>query len=153
MIALRVVRGVTSHFVGRWPEWIFSLILFALGVQLLGPANTFASAAGFRVMASFASENAWGMALCLVSGARLIALGLNGTFTFFARLSPIIRCVLGVASGFVWFSIALGIYLSNPDGWGHITYSGLLIGDIINAILAGGDAGASERRYRNGCTR
>lgn len=153
MIALRVVRGVTKHFVGRWPEWVLSSILFGLGCKLLGPADTFTSSPGFAVMASFANENSWGTALCLIAGARLIALGLNGTFPFFARLSPIVRCGLGVLSGFAWFAIALGIYLSNPDGWGYITYTGLLIGDIINAILAGGDAGASERRYRNGCTR
>jgi hypothetical protein len=150
MIALRIVRGVTAHFVGRWPEWLLSGILFALGAKLLTVGETFASGPGFRVMAQFATEDHWGYALCAVAGARLIALTVNGTFARFARLSPYVRCVLGAISGFAWFSIGLGIYLANPEGWGYLTYSGLLAGDMMNSILAGGDAGVSERKYRNG---
>jgi hypothetical protein len=150
MIALRLVRGVTGHFVGRWPEWILSAILFSLGCKLLGSGDTFASGSGFNVMAKVATEEHWGIFLCSVSGARLVALVINGTFAPFARLSPIVRSALGAMSGFAWFAIALGIYLANPEGWGYLTYSGLLVADMINAMLAGGDAGASERRFRHG---
>lgn len=153
MIALRVVRGVTKHFVARWTEWLLSSILFALGCKLLGASDTFASSPGFRTMEAIGNEDTWGFFLCGISGFRLIALGLNGTFDWFARWSPIARCGFAALSGFAWFSIAMGIFLSNPNGWGHLTYSGLLIADIINAMLAGGDAGASERRRRNGSSR
>jgi hypothetical protein len=149
MIALRLVHGVTTHFVGRWPEWILSCILLAIGLQLLGPGHTFDSAMGYRVMASFATEDHWGYFLCAVAGSRLIALTINGTFKPFARLSPIVRCVLGVVSGFAWFTLAMGLYLANPVGIPAPICAGLLVADMINAILAGGDAGSSERKYRN----
>jgi hypothetical protein len=114
MIALRLVRGVTGHFVGRWPEWILSAILFSLGCKLLGSGDTFASGSGFNVMAKVATEEHWGIFLCSVSGARLVALVINGTFAPFARLSPIVRSALGAMSGFAWFAIALG----QPGGLG-----------------------------------
>lgn len=150
MIALRVVRGVTDHFVGRWSEWLFSFILMSLGVKLLGSSETFASSPGFAMMAKIAREDTWGWALTSIGGFRLLTLLINGTFRSFARWSPIARSGLAFVSCFAWFSIAMGIFLSNPDGWGYLTYTGLLVGDLINSILAGGDAGASERRYRNG---
>lgn len=152
MIALRIVRGVTTHFVGRWPEWVLSGILFAIGLQLLRPGETFDTSPGYYVMAAFATEDHWGYFLCLVAGARLTALTVNGTFKPFARLSPFVRCFLGVVSGFAWFTLALGLYLANPVGIPAPICAGLLVADMINAILAGGDAGVTERKYRNGRT-
>ncbi|MDB5596306.1 MAG: hypothetical protein JWM36_3267 [Hyphomicrobiales bacterium] len=149
MIVLRIVRGVTTHFVGRWPEWVLSGILFAIGMRLLGPGETFASAIGYRVMAAFATEEHWGYFLCTIAGARLIALTVNGTFKPFARISPVIRCLLGVLSGFAWFTLAMGLYLANPVGIPAPICAGMLVADMINAILAGGDAGVTERKYRN----
>lgn len=151
MIALRVVQGVTKHFVGRWPEWVLSIILFCLGAKMLSSIDVFGSSpAAFKVMADFASEEHWGFFLCTIAGLRLIALAINGTFKTFARMSPVIRCGLGFLSGLAWFSIALGLFLANPEGTGHVTYTGLLIADMMNAALAGGDAGAVERKHRNG---
>jgi hypothetical protein len=122
----------------------------ALGLRLLGPADTFGASPSFRVMASLASEDHWGYAMVSFASLRLSALIVNGTFAPFARVSPIVRTVFSVLSGFIWFVLALSFYVSSPAAWAYIFCVGLLIMDMVNAVLAGGDLGESERRARNG---
>lgn len=150
MVVLRIARGVTDHFVGRWPEWLLSCMLMALGAKLLLSQDTFSSSPSFMVMAQLADENTWGFGICAIATTRIVALTLNGTFKSFARYSPMARSAFGCLSAFAWFSIALGLILGNPEGTGWPTYTGLMFGDIINSILAAGDAGAAQRKHRGG---
>lgn len=152
MIALRVVKGMTSHFAGRWPEWVLAILLFAMGCKLLSPTEVFQSSPGFRSMTEFGTETQWGFFLVSIGGVRILALAINGTFSCLARWTPIARAAFALLSGFAWFSIAIGLYVSNPTSWAHLTYSALLVMDILNAIFASGDAGATERKYRNART-
>lgn len=153
MIAFRLYKGVAHHLVFRWPEWILSAMLCALGVRLLLNVEAFASSSGYRVMATIADEDTWAALCCVVAGLRLLALTVNGTFRPFARWSPIVRSGLGMLSAGVWFCIALSVYLANPGGFGWIAYGGLMFADMMNSMLAAGDAGEAERRHRNGRTR
>lgn len=150
MIAVRVARGVKNHFVGRNPEWLLAILCFGLGFRLLGAENTFDSSPSFAVMKSIASENHWGVGMVIIGGLRLIALTVNGTFKTFARFSPFVRTVMSMLTAFVWFAIGVGFYNANPAGWGWFTYFIVMAMDIISATLAGGDAGAVQRRLRNG---
>lgn len=153
MIAFRLYRGVAHHLVFRWPEWVLSGMLFALGVRMLTNVEAFSSSSGYRVMATIADEDTWGALCCVAAGMRLMALTVNGTFKPFARWSPMVRSALGMLSAGVWFCIALSVYLANPGGFGYIAYGGLMAADMMNSMLAAGDAGEAERRHRNGRSR
>ncbi len=149
MIALRVVAGVTNHFMMRLPEWACSIILLIFGLTSLQTGNTFDNAS-FSVMARYGSEDVWGRVLVAVASIRLTALILNGTFPWFVRWSVRIRAASATLCCFAWFSIALGLVLANPASTGAKTYGALLVVDMILAVFIAGQAGRADRSLWHG---
>ena len=149
MIAMRVVKGVTTHFVLRMHEWIFAGTIIFLGIQLLRPGDTFGSSAGYAVMANFAPEWVWGFGMVGIGLLRVFALIVNGSFDWSRRFSPHARAVCAALSAFAWFVLGLGIFLGNPLATGVPIDCGLMVSDIALAIIISGEAGAADQRYRN----
>jgi hypothetical protein len=154
VIVAKLVSGVTDHFITRLPEWIWSIILLNFGVTLLGSSDTFEGNVNFSVMERMAGENTWGWFLTVIGGLRLLSLVINGTFKPLCVWTPHARALGATFSCFAWFLIALGIFLANPAATGWKTYAGLLIGDMIVAVVVAGEAARALRagRLKNGCT-
>ena len=149
MIALRVVAGVTNHFMMRLPEWVNAVILTMFGLTLLQSGDTFNNPA-FAVMKHYASENVWGAVLTGLGAVRLTALVLNGTFKWFARWSVRIRAGTATLCCFAWFCISAGLFMADSGSTGAKTYAAHLIVDMILAIHLGGQAGKVDRGIWNG---
>ena len=149
MIAFRVVSGVTQHFIMRLPEWANSFVLLLYGQTLLQPGDAFDRQA-FSVMAHYASERSWGVALVGLGAVRLAALILNGTFARFAPWSVRIRALTATLCCFAWFCLSLSLYLGDPALPGWKTYAAHLAVDIIMAIYLGGQAGRVDRELWHG---
>lgn len=150
MIVLRIARGVTTHFVTRWGEWVKSAIMVAMGFQLQRPDELFATYPIYRVMAAVASENAWGSLLILIGGIRLMALAINGTFQAYrlSTLTPLIRSALSFLSAGVWFALAWGYWAALPGGIGFIMAAGLMLCDLGLCLNIAREAGAADMRFR-----
>jgi hypothetical protein len=152
MIIARVARGVSAHFIMRLQEWIFAGMLLGLARQLLRHEVNFEFPI-YRVLAQLASEETWGSAMLLVGLGRVLALVFNGTFQPINRISPVVRSGLAGLSAFVWFALALGFYMANPNGVSVITYTGLMVSDIGLCIIIARESGAAYERARSGrCT-
>ncbi len=149
MIAFRVVSGVTQHFIMRLPEWGNAIVLMMFGMSLIQPGELFDRQA-FSVMSHYASEGVWGWSLIGVSGIRITALVINGTFKRLAAWSVRIRALAATLCCFAWFSLSLGLYLGDPALPGWRTYAVHLVIDVIMAIYLGGQAGRVDRGLWHG---
>jgi len=153
ILSVRVVRGITDHFALRYQEWIYSAILLVLAVQLLRPGETFQSSPAYAVMAQWADERTWGVALIFVGGFRFLALVVNGTFAQLRRISPYVRSAGAAASSVIWFMLSLTFYQANPLGFGEILCLGLTCSDLFICIKTARDAGEALEDYARGCAR
>jgi hypothetical protein len=151
MMVLRVVKGVTSHFITRWSEWVKASVALAMGIQLLQPVSLFSAYPVYRVMEAMADENTWGWLLVGIGSLRLLALGINGTFHAYGlhTLTPLVRAALSFLSAGVWFAFALGYWVALSGGVGFIMAGGLMLCDIGLCLNIAREAGAADQRSRS----
>lgn len=153
MMVLRVVSGMKDHFKLRLPEWGFAGMMMAYGSTLIWNhnhnINTFLLSTGYATMASLAPAVVWGWAICVVSGVRLLALILNGTFGWFKSISPIVRSITSGLSAFVWALIAVGIWFADTRYPGIWIFGGLAALDGVLGYFVSGESGAAVRAHRD----
>jgi hypothetical protein len=152
MIVLRVVRGVSEHFLIRFVEWMNAAILFNFGLTLLRQPQTFATAHLYDTMAMLGSEREWGGTMLGIALVRIVALMLNGTFNWFNRLSPWTRVATAYLSAGVWFAVAISLLWvgTSPPGIG--TYGVLMVSDIVFAGIIAREATRVHVGSRDGHT-
>ena len=151
MVVARVILlDVVVHLRTRLAEWVFAAILALFACRLLAPGETFAHGNSYTYMASWMSETSWGYLIGIIALLRLSALTINGSLKAFRPWSPGVRSLTAWMSAGVWGCLALGFYLSNPDGTGPGTYGVICAADISLAIVIAHDAGHAIRTRRNG---
>lgn len=89
-----------------WPEVMFACFLIAWGLAFLNPFQSFSLVVSYAVLASVASEEAWGVFMAGVGLAWLaiVVLGFN-------RL----RMIAGSVGAAILLWMGLSIFLSNPN--------------------------------------
>ena len=100
-------------------------------------------------MATWMSETNWGYVIGTVAGFRLTALTINGSLAVFRPWSPAVRALTAWMSAAVWFCLAVGFYLSNPNATGWGTYGIIFAADVCLAITIAHDAGHAIRTRQN----
>lgn len=122
-----------------------------MGAIVYAPGDTVTTPA-WVVIQMIASEQTWGVCALFISGLRLIALIMNGTFwqTWYVRLSPHVRAVMAFLSCFVWLQISIGLFKGGAISTGLAIYPLLLALDLYNGMSASHDAGAMDRMRRDG---
>ena len=149
-ITIRVLGGITDHFKLRVSEWFATALLIQFGLILYGPEQVFPHAPNFAVLATWASEQTWGLICLILGGIHWAALTINGTFPRF-KYSPHVRAISSFLACYLWFQITLGIAMSGQGGTGLGTYRLVLLLELWNFIRACQDVGKTEaRRAING---
>lgn len=149
MIAIRIISGVVDHFAVRLAEWLCTLILLFFGLTLLRAGNSFENPS-FVVLAAYADEDAWGCIIFAIAALRLLALILNGTFSWSARISLIVRSACATLCIGVWFALSVGIYLAGSSAPDSRTYAMLMLADVFLAAYTAGRTGAQFRAAAHG---
>lgn len=131
-----------KHFAARQLEWFSATLLWAWGAYVILNPGLFTGPMGaaFRGMLNLAPQEYWGFGAFLAGNIRLAALFINGKW----GITPLIRVATSFMSVFVWFWIAIGLYLSHTAQTGYVIYGGLLIADMICAFRAASDAYEAE---------
>lgn len=153
MIILRVARGVATHFVTRWGEWVKATAMVAMGLQILRPEALF-DAPIYRSMVALAGEDTWARMLIAIGGLRLLCLAINGTFHAYKlhTVTPLFRSALSFLSAGVWFALAWGYWSALSGGVGFIMAGALMFCDLGLCLNIAREAGAAHQRFRSdGC--
>ena len=88
-----------------WPEYSYAAFMFAFGLSLLGPTDSFTLSSNYAVLAKFATEIGWGYFFTIFG---LVWFGIVATHNLTLR-----RAVAIVGALFLsWLS--LSVILSNP---------------------------------------
>ena len=146
---VRVVRGSTHNFALRVGDWLLASTLASLGFILSQDPAAVDGNPAYDLMQRIAPTANFGFVCMAVGFVRLTALFINGTFRAF-RFSPHVRFMMSMVSIFVWFQLALGAALAPTVTIALAIYPNLCLFDFYNTFLAAAEAGAVERRYRNG---
>ncbi len=104
---------LVHHFRVRRFEWFMAFALFAIGVMLHDPADTFERSPSYILLAHWASEETWAWLLMVTGFVRVFVLILNGVFF---RKAAEIRAVLGVWSFSVAAMMAIGFHSAPVEG-------------------------------------
>lgn len=146
-----IIQSLREHWPSRTMEWLMSLFLLSWGLYILFNPAIFTqpeSAALFAGMASMVSAFtlypalAWGGGAFAVGLARAVALFVNGAYT----RTPLIRVAASFGSMFIVTQIIIGLWKSGVPNVGLVTYSILVLADIISAYRAGHDAVHAQLR-------
>lgn len=148
MIVVRLARGVTDHFMLRFPEWIGTAFLLRFSLTLATANGTFATSHSYDAMAEVADERVWAAAIGAVAVLRLAALVINGFFDWSRRRSPAVRSLTAGLSAGVWCAVAFGLYAANPAGTGWGTYSIIAMSEIALSLIIAKPAGSAYRAGR-----
>lgn len=148
MMFLRIVTGIREHFDARVIEWGMGSFILYYGFGLAGPANGWTVPAAWAGMLQYLPENGWGLVCIALGVARLLALGINGTFagTIYSRFSPTVRGICAIASATFWFMVILSV--SAVPSIGSRTYLLPLAFEIWCVSRAWRDNGHEGQRAR-----
>ena len=149
MIALRIARGVRSHFITRLPEWLLAGQMGMFGWQLLRTGDTFASSSTYSVMARLFSESLWGGAALGISLFWLLSLIFNGSFEWFARWSRWVRSLSALAASAFWSAAAISMFEANPISTGVTNNAGFAAMAFIVSLITAREVGAADKRARH----
>lgn len=136
----RFVRGITDHFVMRYPGWFMSILMIAIGFDFLNNAQLFINGDWgdpvrfIYLQRILASQTTWAQAFIVVGGLRILALTINGSFPGFSW-SPHIRCFCHALACFPWFQICLATYM-HATNTTFAVYCALLGFDLMEAYKA-----------------
>jgi hypothetical protein len=146
IVLTAIARDAGRHARQRAPEWWMACVTMAIGVQLLRDAEMANASKIYAVLTLLASGQVWGVAALGLGCLRFAALVLNGTFPRFRRISPVVRCVVALASAFFWFSLAASTVFVDDRAFGFPVFVGLMIGDLLLTVHIAPDAGRSQKR-------
>lgn len=105
-----------------WLEVQNGAAALALGLILLAPPATFGTAAGYRLMAAWAPEPAWGALYALLGAVQVVA-------AIADRVVPrrVAASLLAVAFG----AYALAVFVANPLSAGWPFVAALAVGEAV----------------------
>lgn len=136
---MRVIPNRTKNL-----EWISSTILLGIGIVMLAFPQSFdlPSLVAFKD-----GQNFWTLTCLLVGLARIIALVINGNWP---SGTPTLR-LIGSLVGAAIFGAFVGNLLETSDAthvyWETMTYSVLLLGEIISSYYSAIDV-VNHKKYR-----
>ena len=145
-IVLRIREREARHLLPRLPEWIAAAFLFALGVQLSRPGDSFALSHIYDMLARMASERAWATTALTLATVRVIALILNGFLPVIRRITPAIRSLTAFLSGCVWLALTVGFGMYNTTVLGIVAHAGWAFLDFTYAVIIAHEAAGTLRR-------
>ncbi len=126
-----------NHFNVRLGEWLASFILVSLGVLFFGaPSLMQQSPIYFGNMLQAGSQVLWGCGFIFIGVVRIVALYINGR----KRITPYIRMGLAFLACFVWWQVAMSLFLSGIPGLGWAVFPWLLALDMYNVFRSSADA-------------
>lgn len=117
---IRIVTGIRTHFEARVVEWVMGGTLIWWGSKLVGPNDAWSNPDAWAGMLLWMDENTWGWNCIGLGIARLLALGVNGTFadTLYSRFSPVVRGLSAGLSATLWFLVFLSVSAVSTSGSG-----------------------------------
>lgn len=118
MIVVRIAEGAWHHAGVRFSEWVGGVSLGLMGYMFLIQPDIFVISPSFKVMAQWASQEAWANVLLAASLIRIIALVINGSIPFFRPYSPTFRFTASWVAFMTWSAMALGFFYAWQDGTG-----------------------------------
>jgi hypothetical protein len=148
-LVVRIARGSAHNFAIRVSDWFASFVMLSFGVVLIYCPWAFGESRWYGLLEQIANPLVWGVICGSVGLLRVGALTINGTFPAF-RWSPHLRFAMAMLSCFVWFQVTLGLVAAHEATAVFAMFPQLLVFDLYNVFLAASEAGAAERRYRNG---
>ena len=105
---LQTVQGIFGlRRNGYSGPFFMGLMLFAVGVSLLLPYDTFSTAESYDVMEDWASEIGWGVFMVAASGHIVIAS---------LRRQPEFVALGALTAAFGWLVTTVSVGLANPEG-------------------------------------
>ena len=121
---------------------MLSLLMVAIGVRLLLPADTFGSTNAYDYLEQATlGEVVWGGGFLMLGLTKLALLGYNAVPAAGPhRLSYYFGAGVNTFMTVVWCNVALGVLVSNPASFGFLTYF----------ALAGISGWSATRRLRQG---
>lgn len=134
------------HFEARASEWVSALILTIWGAYVILHPGLFdgVTAPVWQVHKALATQEVWGFGAFTAGIIRVVALFINGRW----GLTPLIRVATSFLSVFVWFWVAVGLFLADFANTGIVVYSGLMLADMYSAFRAASDAYEAEALKR-----
>jgi hypothetical protein len=134
------------HFEARAVEWCSAFILAAWGADLILHPGLFTgiTAPVWQAHLVLADQEVWGFGAFTAGGIRVVALFINGRW----GLTPLIRVATSFLSVFVWFWVAVGLFLAGFANTGVVVYTGLMLADMYSAFRAASDAYEAEAMKR-----
>lgn len=150
-VIVRLVHGVTDHFIYRANDWIMTSMLLWVGMAIWMYPEVF-HLPSFALLAQYGSAHTWAVFAILMGLVRLSALIVNGTFPEFIW-SPHFRTLGAGLTCFFWFQLMLTLFTgiaTAPMLLAVVPH--LFLFDLFNAYMAAGEAGIAERRRRDGRT-
>lgn len=135
-----------QHFEARSLEWASAFILLAWGAYvILHPAMFLGETHAVWVThLALADQEVWGIGAFSAGFIRVTALFINGRW----GLTPLIRVATSFLSVFVWFWVAVGLFLADFANTGVVVYTGLMLADMYSAFRAASDAYEAEAMKR-----
>jgi len=146
-----IIRSIKEHWPSRTLEWLMAGFLLNWGLYVLLHPEMFTNAgtsqifAGMVGMSNWISEYpalVWGGAAFLTGLLRGLALFVNGAYV----RTPMIRVIASFASMFIVTQIIVGLYRTGVPQTGLVTYSWLVVADLISAYRAAHDAVFAEKK-------
>lgn len=136
----RFVKGITDHFILRYPGWIMSTLMIVIGFDFLDNVELFQNGGWgdpvrfIYLQRVLSSQTAWAEAFIAVGALRILALTINGSFPGFPW-SPHIRCLGHALACFPWIQICLATWI-HASGTTFGVYCALLGFDVMEAYKA-----------------
>lgn len=141
-----VVRFGT-HFAIRLGEWFSSFNLISIALLMYGAPKMFESnPLYFAGLSTFGGQPFWGFICGLFGIVRVAALWVNGR----KPITPFIRMALAFFSCFVWYQLAIGLFLSGIPGLGWVLVPWLLALEFYNVFRSAADARDVYDKRANG---
>lgn len=135
-----------QHFEARAIEWFNAFFLTAWGAYLVLHPGLFTGPTSpvWTAHLVLADQEVWGLGAFAAGFIRVVALFINGRW----GLTPLIRVATSFLSVFVWFWVAVGLFLSEFANTGIVVYTGLMLADMYSAFRAASDAYEAEAMKR-----
>ncbi len=143
----RLALGIREHFSTRFPEWTLAAVMLVQGVQLLR-SDVLNSTKAYVPLQQVGTNELFGWTSIAVAAVWLVALFLNGTFTWFRRISPWVRSLAAFGSGVYWSVWATGLQIGNPAGTAAINYAGLAALATVYAVMTAREVGYVDKEAK-----
>lgn len=146
-----IIRSLKEHWPSRTMEWLMAAFLANWGIYVLLHPEIFTQPESAQIFSGMAAmviwitdypALVWGWAAFVTGLVRAVALFINGAYT----RTPLIRVLTSFASMFIVTQIIIGLFKSGVPQPGLVTYSWIVVADLISAYRASRDAVFAEKQ-------